>query len=207
MCCWGPSREFRYDAPSPLNTFSRHPHICTVYTSSQGPRWIWKSYSVSDSSFKRNYGGDPSAYLKEHITMVPGVCAILELPKGSETGRYSVLVDKEQFKQIRWRIPSPTGLTNTSKLMPNQQSSNSQVQPELSHFLIVVSRAEKTHGWLRAMRVLCLSNFLLVKMMTSLKQVRMQIVYSLMIIFPAPDETKSASTSTPKRKYTSERNQ
>ena len=28
-------------------------------------------------------------------------CALLESPKGSETGRYSMLVDKEQFKQIR----------------------------------------------------------------------------------------------------------
>jgi hypothetical protein len=49
----------------------------------------------------QHISSDMMFYLQEHIMMVPGVRTLLESPKGSEKGRYSVLVDKEQFTPIR----------------------------------------------------------------------------------------------------------
>ena len=49
----------------------------------------------------QNISNDMMFYLQEHIMTVPGVRALLESPKGKETGQYSILVDKDQFARIR----------------------------------------------------------------------------------------------------------
>jgi hypothetical protein len=53
-------------------------------------------------------------YLQAHILSVPGVRELLESPKGTEIGRYSLLVDKEQFEHIRATLRNalPTWVKN-----------------------------------------------------------------------------------------------
>ena len=50
----------------------------------------------------QNINSDMMFYLHQaHIMAVQGVREILASPKGSDTGRYSLLVDKDQFEQVR----------------------------------------------------------------------------------------------------------
>jgi hypothetical protein len=52
----------------------------------------------------QNISSDMMFYLQAHIMAVQGVREILASPKGSDIGRYSLLVDKDQFEPIRSKI-------------------------------------------------------------------------------------------------------
>ena len=52
----------------------------------------------------QNISSDMMFYLQAHIMAVSGVREILASPKGSDIGRYSLLVDKDQFDSVRTTI-------------------------------------------------------------------------------------------------------
>jgi hypothetical protein len=52
----------------------------------------------------QNVSTDMMFYLQDHIMQVPGVLEILASPKGEDTGRYGIRVNKTNFTQIRSTI-------------------------------------------------------------------------------------------------------
>jgi hypothetical protein len=57
----------------------------------------------------QNISSDMMFYLQAHIMAAPGVREILASPKGSDIGRYSLLVDKDKFEPVRTAVKTSLG--------------------------------------------------------------------------------------------------
>jgi hypothetical protein len=74
----------------------------------------------------QNISSDMMFYLQPHIMQIPGVRDMVESPKGRDVGRYSLLVDKDSFKQIRTTIATSLDGWISSDVPPDAEPHEGQ---------------------------------------------------------------------------------
>ena len=96
----------------------------------------------------QHISSDIMFYLQENIMTVPGVRALLESPKGSETGQYSVLVEKAQFSQIRATLKNalPNWVNDFVEIDAQPTEYQFPGPARVKPLFTTVSRAAKTRG-------------------------------------------------------------